>query len=129
MRAHGRPQDGLLEGTGAMKKPHEQEWKVQGNGVVAVSAAVVVKVEVAPWRLPPPDMDDWEMAAKVSQDVTTLIAAAPEMARALMGPSGKGHHAYNTQRDEYACHRCAYFAPHHSIGCDFGDALRKAGVL
>ena len=104
-------------------KPHEQEWKAQGNGVVAVSDAVVIKVEVAPWRLPrTTDMDDWEKAATVSQDVTTFIAAAPDMVRALMEflPGGHSMECGNQTHGDDAC----------SDECRRARAaLRKAGVL
>lgn len=95
---------------GKTMKIHEQEWKTQSNGVVAVSDAVVIRIEVAPWRLPRvPDMDDWEMAAKVSHEATMLIASAPEMARALLEQVRDSHH------DGCTCQMCA--------------ALRSAGVL
>lgn len=66
-------------------KIQEQEWTTQSNGLVAVSDAVVIKVEVAPWRLSRvPGADDWKVAAEVSQQVTTAIESVPEMVRALL---------------------------------------------
>lgn len=96
-----------------MKKPHEQEWMLDRHMVVNEDGKGVCRMQ----------------GSGATTEAEALILAAPNMARALMGRSGKGHDAYNPQRDEYACHWCAHFAPGHADGCECGSSLKKAGVL
>ena len=68
-----------------MTKPHEKNWTLEQSGVIRIDDATTLTCHIAPWRLPRvPELDDWEMAEKVSGEVTALVIAAPDMARALM---------------------------------------------
>lgn len=118
-----------------MTKPHEENWIAvktqQGAWVRGVDGEAIAMVynpmaNVVSGDTMKERMDDADALAFARAQE---MAAAPDMARALMGPSGKGHHHYNPQRDEYTCQQCAHFAPSHSDGCEFGKALRKAGIL
>lgn len=102
-------------------KPHEETLHVEGCGNPAHGP------ERSCWKVV--NERGYRPIQGVTKDVATLYAAAPEMARAIMGPSGKGHHSYSPHRDEWSCVNCAHFAPSHATGCEFGDALKKAGIL
>lgn len=110
-----------------MTKPHEKTWTLEQSGVIRIDDATTLTVHIAPWRLPRvPELDDWEMAEKVSGEVTALAIASPDMARALLRFVGAGVCA-NTGRTKVGCESIGATPP--CIACEGKAALRKAKVL
>ena len=102
-----------------MKPIHEEKWYVAHGSIMA-------QVGDAPGG------DDFVMTTGGTVNRAARLqlgAAAPEMARALLGESGTGHHHWSEEAKDWSCVRCCTFAPHHRDHCDFAAALRKGGVL
>jgi hypothetical protein len=91
-----------------MKKPHEQEWKV-----ATYDSGVIV------------DARETRMVAETLPGLAPLIAAAPDMARALMGVL--------TGEDPTVQHtgECWEMGADHCLSSCVAvkNALRKAGVI